>query len=78
MESLIHKERRKSQRIPVELVLVGEIEGHQVAMYSTNISLDGMFVQAREFIRPCTGFFAQALAADVAGAAACIPDHFAV
>ncbi len=60
MESLIHKERRKSQRIPVELVLVGEIEGHQVAMYSTNISLDGMFVQAREFIRPCTGFFAQA------------------
>lgn len=60
MVSIIHKERRKSQRIPVELQLLAHIDGRPVPMHTANISLDGMFIYAREFISPCAGFFAYA------------------
>lgn len=52
MEPLAMKEKRQSQRIPVELTVMGELEDRQLAMGSDNISLEGMFLFCREFVRP--------------------------
>lgn len=59
MEILIHKDQRKSQRISVKIMLLGAIEGRQIEMQSEYISLDGMFLSSKEFVRPSTGFFAR-------------------
>ena len=59
MESLILKDRRKSQRIPVALTVLGQIDGRSIAMSSDNISLDGMFLFSREFVPPQTIFAAR-------------------
>ena len=56
MEPLILTEKRKSQRIPVELTVLAELEERRIAMCSDNISLDGMFLFSREFVRPCAVF----------------------
>lgn len=52
MESIAMKEKRQSQRIPVELTVMGELENRQLAMCTDNISLEGMFLFSREFVRP--------------------------
>lgn len=52
VDSLLQKEKRKSQRIPVELTVLGEVEDRKIAMCSDNVSLEGMFLFSREFIRP--------------------------
>lgn len=52
MEPLVMKDKRKSQRIPVELTVQGELEDRRIAMCSENISLEGMFLFCREFVRP--------------------------
>lgn len=59
METLIHKDRRKSQRVAVQMTLQGQVEGRLITMQSENISLDGMFLSCKEFIRPRAGFFAR-------------------
>ena len=52
MEPLVMKDKRKSQRIPVELTVQGELEDRRIAMCSENISLEGMFLFCREIVRP--------------------------
>ena len=52
VDSLLQKEKRRSQRIPVELTVLGEVEDRRIAMCSDNVSLEGMFLFSREFIRP--------------------------
>jgi len=59
VETLIHKDRRKSQRVAVQMTLQGQVEGRLITMQSENISLDGMFLSCKEFIRPRAGFFAR-------------------
>ena len=52
MEPLILKDKRKSQRIPHELTVMGQLDDRRIAMSSDNISIEGMFLFAREFVRP--------------------------
>lgn len=59
MEALEMKEKRKSQRVPAELTVLGELDGRQVGMCSENISLEGMFLFSREFVRPHAVFSAR-------------------
>lgn len=59
METLIHKDKRKSQRFAVQIALQAQVEGRWIAMQSEDISLDGMFLSCKEFIRPQAGFFAR-------------------
>lgn len=59
MYPIICKDQRKSQRIPAQLTLVATLNGRLLGMQSENISLDGMFIYCKEFVRPCAGFFAQ-------------------
>jgi DNA-binding NarL/FixJ family response regulator len=59
MEPFIHKDKRRSQRVPVQLRLQAQVDGCRVALQSENISIDGMFLSSKEFIRPCAGFFAR-------------------
>lgn len=59
MEPFIHKDKRKSQRVPFQLQLQAQVDGCRVALHSENISVDGMFLSSKEFIRPCAGFFAR-------------------
>jgi CheY-like chemotaxis protein len=59
MEPFIHKDKRKSQRVPIQLRLQAQVDGCRIELQSENISLDGMFLNSKEFIRPCAGFFAR-------------------
>lgn len=59
MKTLTLHEKRKSPRVPVELTVLGKVEDRRIAMSSENISLDGMFLFSREFIRPCANFSAR-------------------
>lgn len=59
VETLIHKDRRKSQRFAVQIVLQAQVDGRRIIMQSENISIDGMFLSCKEFIRPQLGFFAR-------------------
>jgi len=57
VEPIIEKDKRKSQRVPVEITLLAMVDERQVAMKTENISLEGLFLQSREFVRPATCFF---------------------
>lgn len=46
-------------RVPVELTVLGELDGNRIAMCSENINLEGMFLFSREFIRPRAVFSAR-------------------
>ena len=59
MTTFTFHEKRKSQRVPVELNVVSECEARRIEMCTDNISLDGMFLFAREFIRPQAVFSAR-------------------
>jgi DNA-binding response OmpR family regulator len=59
METLIFNDKRNSPRVPVNLTVLGGPEGRRIAMYSENISLDGMFLRARDFVAPRAVFSAQ-------------------
>ena len=52
MESTEIENRRKSQRVPVELTILGELDGQRIAMRSSNISRDGMFLYSKAFVPP--------------------------
>ena len=56
MKTLSLPEKRKSQRVPVELSVLGELEDRRLEMCTDNISLEGMFLFCREFVRPHATF----------------------
>ena len=57
MPTLTTKERRNSQRVPVQITVRGELGDCRATMYSENISLDGMFLLSADFI-PLRAVFA--------------------
>jgi len=60
MESLIQNDKRSSPRVPAQVTVLYETGGRQVTMYSENISLDGMFLHAKDFVAPREIFAARA------------------
>ena len=59
MNPLILQDKRHSQRIPVALDIIGQLEDRRISMCSETISLDGIFLSAREFVRPRALFSAR-------------------
>lgn len=59
MDPLIPSDKRRSPRVPAQVMVMGETDGRQIMMYSENISLDGMFLHAKDFISPRAVFTAQ-------------------
>lgn len=59
MQTSTFQEKRKSQRVPVELQVVSEFDNRCIEMCTDNISLDGMFLFSQEFIRPQAIFSAR-------------------
>lgn len=50
------KEKRRSQRVPAEITVLGEVEDRRLSMCTENVSLEGMFLFSREFVRPRSVF----------------------
>ena len=59
MKTLTLPEKRKSQRVPIELSVLSELEDRSLDMCTDNISLDGMFLFSKEFVRPHATFSAR-------------------
>src|ERR1700712_424562 len=59
MQTLTAKERRSSQRVPVQITVQGELGDSRATMYSENIGLDGMFLLSAGFVPPRAVFVAR-------------------
>jgi CheY-like chemotaxis protein len=59
MEPINLKDKRKSPRVPVEIMVLGQLEDRHISMWSENISREGMFLHCREFLRPRVVFLAR-------------------